>query len=319
MEKYEYDNCNRIESFIIRELSDSDIEQMAIARKEQEIENGNGATIEYLKQYKSVMKLLFDSNRIIAAGAFKNERLVSVAFYNLLSNGEKKYTPYLCGVWTDYNERGKKLASKVNVKLGESLYKRKEEIKNIITLTFEGNQEAYNLYKKLGFKEVDGEMSFIGDLKLLDNEFKYKTKIKEKNNFEKIYYKDNTKKMSIDYSYEQYLPHPKNLSGKMTRITGIKILDNNLKYEEFKNIFHNFFLENRFSKFNVNQISKKIENNKENLNCKFVEIDKLTSFFETLEFKGIDNTDLRIKKSNSVMEKSIIIDSEKSYDNGKER
>ena len=88
--------------FEIRNLTEADIELIADARKSQEIENGNGATEEYLTSYKKILKKLFAERKLIAVGAFDDTELASIACFNLISFGSEKKIPYLCAVWTRY-------------------------------------------------------------------------------------------------------------------------------------------------------------------------------------------------------------------------
>lgn len=89
------DNEDFNETFKIRKLAEEDIEQIAKARKAQEIENGNGATDAYLEGYKEILKKLFEQKRIIGVGAFKDNSLVSLACFNLINFGNEKKIPYL--------------------------------------------------------------------------------------------------------------------------------------------------------------------------------------------------------------------------------
>ncbi len=311
-DEYEYkfiNSNNIIEEFIIRPLSKNDIKEISRARKEQEVENGNGATDEYIYNYNNVINYLFDNNKLIVAGAFKNKKLVSIAFYNLISLGEEKLTPYLCGVWTDYNERGKKLANNVNTKITEGIYERKKEISNYSLLTLEGNAAAYNLYKKLGYKEVKGEMVFIGDIK--ETKIKFDNIISNNNN-KNIYinscYRNEIEQIRITFSKEQFMSHPKNLDGKMARIKSISILNKNVNYEDLINCLENFFHENRFCKFNVNEVLRTQKNLNQDKNIDNTKINDLKDFFEKIEFKDINNNIVKIKSSNSVMEKCFLKD-----------
>ena len=101
-------------NIIIRNLTSNDINQIAKARICQEIENGNGASSIYIENYKKVLTQLFNNNKLIATGAFKEAELISLAFFNLLHYGKKQLLPYLCGVWTKPSERGKGISSLVN-------------------------------------------------------------------------------------------------------------------------------------------------------------------------------------------------------------
>lgn len=152
---------SRQEIISIKPLNKNDINQIIQARKCQEEENGNGATDEYLKRYAEIVEQLFEKKLIIGAGAFHNNKLVSLAFFNLLSYGNEKKIPYLCSVWTDQEYREKGLATKVNDKLLEGITERMNEMQGNLLLTVEGNEVALRLYNKEGYKSKSGEMSFL--------------------------------------------------------------------------------------------------------------------------------------------------------------
>ena len=150
--------------FQIRNLTKDDIKQMSRARKEQETENGNGATDVYLENYEKILEKLFDEKRLLATGAFRENQLVSLACFNLINYGSDKKIPYLCAVWTDPSFRGMGLASRVNETLTESMLKIRDQLQPRTLLTLEGTDAALHLYKKIGYVNVPGEMTFLGDV-----------------------------------------------------------------------------------------------------------------------------------------------------------
>lgn len=187
---------------VIKPLTNHNINQIVQARKCQEEENGNGATEEYLKQYGKIVEQLLNEGLVIGAGAFNQDELISLAFFNLLSYGEEKKLPYLCGVWTNPLYRGKGLATKVNDKLLEGITERIDEMQEELLLTVEGTDAAYKLYDKEGYKNRDGEMSFCGDI---NSQIPDTTKIvlENENGINKIKYKENNQEqMEIGYSVE---------------------------------------------------------------------------------------------------------------------
>ena len=99
------------------------------------------------------------------AGAFLGDNIVSIAFFNLISFGNDRRIPYLCGVWTNPTYRQNGLAMQVNKKLMQGVLERREELADKGLLTIEGNEAALRMYEKLGYKSVNGEMTFLGDVK----------------------------------------------------------------------------------------------------------------------------------------------------------
>lgn len=306
---------NNIKEFCIRSLNYDDIEQIAIARIQQENENGNGATREYIEEYQNVLKRLFKNNKIISSGAFEKEKLVSLAFFNLISFGNEKKTTYLCGVWTNPEYRGKGLASQVYKKLVEGAYERKKELQTDSLLTIEGNEAAFNLYKKLGYIFVNGEMTFLGDVKSPKN-IEIENDETDKSSRKEIYYENRIKKMQIEYSAEQFFSHPTNITGCMSRITGIQLFDPKITSQEFKTCLRKFFSGHRFCKFNIKELIDKT-------NFKSIfetsDYEELLQEFEKMEFEGTNGEKLQIKRSNNIMSKSMVKDFEYLEDRDSER
>lgn len=290
----------------IRPLTKNDIAEIKLARKCQEEENGNGATEEYLKKYGDIIEQLFDKNAIIGAGAFNNNKLVSLAFFNLINFGNKRKIPYLCAVWTNPEYRGKKLARKVNEKLLEGVTERIDEMQGSLLLTVEGGEAAHRLYAKEGYTNKNGEMSFLGDIcvpqlseetQVIEKEEKYVKNMKFTNN--------NIEQLQINYSEEQFFSHPSNISGKMYRITSLDVLDKNLTSSQLQYYLQYFLSKHRFCKFNTQEL---IQNN-----TKLLDIfelsqqnsDMITNAFENFSFPGMDGNQIYIKRSDSVMENTI--------------
>ncbi len=289
----------------VRNIDENDIEQIVEARIAQETEYGHKITKEYIETYRKVIEKLFQENKVIGAGAFDKDKLVSLAFFNFISFGDTKQIPYMCGVWTDEQYRGQKLASRVNKKLMEGLADRKNQIQTKALLTLEGNEAAYNLYKKLGYVPINGEMSFLGDVSPINlGDVNQKQIIGEGNCDKTIYSKNGVEIMKIEYSNEQFFAHPSNLDGKMNRIIGINILQENMQIEEFETYMQQFFYEHRFCKFNIQELIKNdslikvfsVANN---------DIEELMRKFEEMSFEGVNGESLNIKKSDSVMQKNI--------------
>ena len=69
----------KVNQFTIRPVREEDINQVAIARIAQENENGNGSTKEYIEEYKKGVLNLLNTNRLIGAGAFLGDNIVSIA------------------------------------------------------------------------------------------------------------------------------------------------------------------------------------------------------------------------------------------------
>ncbi len=305
------DNEDFNETFKIRKLAEEDIEQIAKARKAQEIENGNGATDAYLEGYKEILKKLFEQKRIIGVGAFKDNSLVSLACFNLINFGNEKKIPYLCGVWTNPKFRGKKLASKVNNKLMEYAIKRKKELQPMALLTLEGTDAAYNLYKKLGYVNVSGEMSFLGDVKEPTNKG-VDCRCSKIDNINKsiVYSINGITTMEIVYSEEQFFAHPANIDGKMSRIVQIKILQDKLNIEKFEILLQSFISKHRFCKFNVNELTRKEKKLYSIFSLKDGDLEGMLECFEEIKLESTDGKFINLKRSNNVMEKSL----EKEFD-----
>ena len=285
----------------IRRLYETDIEQVANARILQETENGNGATNEYIVEYKKVLKKLFDQNRIIGVGAFDDNMLVSLACFNLINFGDSKLIPYLCGVWTNPEYRGRKIANNVNQQLMKCIQQRKKELQPRALLTLEGTEAAFKLYKKLGYQNVAGEMSFLGDVESI-NDINFEESQQEKRH-SIIYYVNKKPAMQIIYSYEQFFAHPSNIDGKMSRILQINNLQGDLKLNNFRTYLQHFFSKHRFCKYNVREL---ISANKEIMKVLGVATeDEMIQALENLSFNGINGKTLNIKRSNSVMEKNL--------------
>ena len=287
---------NEIERFTIRRLDYSDIQQIALARVKQEKETKNEVTKEYISKYQNVIKKLFDSNRIISAGAFQANQLVSLAFFNLISFGNKRKTPYLCGVWTDPQYRGKGLASQVYKKLLEGAYERKEALQTNTLLTIEGNKAALNLYKKLGYKFVNDEMVFLGDVEPPNRNFETQRIENDPIRAKEIYLNNGINKMQIEYSIEQFFPHPTNIDGKMYRIIGITLFDKDITYEDLKIYMQDFFSKHRFCKFNVKELMRQ-----EGLERLLTSDENLTNTFEDIGFTDKNGQKINIKKANNIM------------------
>ena len=304
---------NELEKFYIRKLTLEDIDKIALARKMQETENGNGASNKYILEYKKVLKKLFVENNVIGAGAFHDDNLVSLAFYNLINFGNEKKIPYLCGVWTNPEYRKKTLATQVYKKLMEDTARRKDELQTISIVTVEGNEIAHKLYNSLGYELVDDEMTFLGDVKSPKEGIEVDvSKLLGKDNLnEEIYLKNKKPQMLIQFSTEQFFPHPHNLNGIMNRILEIKLIDQEITPKEFRTYLQKFFSKHRFCKFSVKELMQK---EKFGRIFDYSKIDKnyfdLMSAFEYLKFEGIDEKPKTIQRSANVMEKNLIKDFE---------
>lgn len=290
----------------IRPLSMGDIDAIVSARRNQEEENGNGATEEYLKEYAKVIEKLYQDGNIIGAGAFKDKELISLAFFNLISFGKEKKIPYLCGVWTNPQYRGRKLATKVNDKLLEGVSERIDEMQGNLLLTVEGGEPAYNLYNKEGYKRKTGEMSFLGDV--LEPYFPEEEKTIEydgENTKRFEFTNQNVEQVLIEYSEEQFFSHPSNISGIMCRIIQIGVMNPSLTPEQLRVYLQYFLSKNRFCKFNVEELLKMEPKLAEVLGTNQGDNEQLNKKFEELSFKGINGESLNIKRSESVMENTI--------------
>ena len=292
--------------FKIRGLTENDIKQMAEARREQENENGNGASDEYIIWYEKILKDLFEKENIIATGAFKNDELVSIACFNLISFGSEKRIPYLCAVWTNPEYRGMGLASKVYTKLIESILDIKERLQPRALLTLEGNEAALRLYKRNGYEDVSGEMTFLGDVSSDKfEEIECQEIQKDKQNKSAIYCFRGKPAIEIQYSEEQFFSHPTNLDGKMNRIISIKDLQGDAGPKTINIFLQLFFSTHRFCKFNVQELAENEKRLYEIFGAENDNMEALLNGFEQLKFKSISNQALKIKRSFGIMEKNL--------------
>ena len=309
-DKFEYNKIINgvVEKFCVRPLSKEDIEQIALARFAQEEENGNGATKEYLEEYKKGLIRLFDEGKLLGVGAFKGDKLVSLAFFNLISYGKEKRTPYLCGVWTNPKYRGIRLATQINKKLMQGVFERKDELQRSSLLTIEGNDAALHLYNKLGYKNVDGEMTFLGDLKATQNVIEHTSSDKSANISEETFYQSGSERMRIDYSKEKLFPHPSNIDGKMTRIMRISLLQDNITTEEFEEYLQEFFRTHRFCKLNINELNGREKRLGRLFGLEDDDTIALKDAFSKIKFEGLNGKTFSIKPSNNIMEKDMTRD-----------
>lgn len=309
-DKFEYNKMINgvVEKFCVRPLSKEDIEQIALARFAQEEENGNGATKEYLEEYKKGLIRLFDEGKLLGVGAFKGDKLVSLAFFNLISYGKEKRTPYLCGVWTNPKYRGIRLATQINKKLMQGVFERKDELQRSSLLTIEGNDAALHLYNKLGYKNVDGEMTFLGDVKATQNVIEHTSSDKSANISEETFYQSGSERMRIDYSKEKFFPHPSNIDGKMTRIMGISLLQDNITTEEFEEYLQEFFRTHRFCKLNINELNGREKRLGRLFGLEDDDTIALKDAFSKIKFEGLNGKTFSIKPSNNIMEKDMTPD-----------
>ena len=299
------DNDNH-EIIQIRPLVKEDIEQIVIARKYQEQENGNGATEEYLKQYAKKVEQLLEESSVIGAGAFNENELISLAFFNLLSYGKEKKLPYLCGVWTNPQYRGKGLATKVNDKLLEGIAERSGEMQEGLLLTVEGTDAAYKLYDKEGYKNKDGEMSFCKDIISPISLDRTQIIMEYGDCINKLKYgEDNEEQIEIGYSVEQLFPHPSNISGKMSRICYIKVCNSDLTLSRLKEYIGDFLSKNRFCKFNINELLTNEPQLYRVFEVENKDTSKVIEKLEELSFIDNKGQTVNIKRSASVMENTI--------------
>ena len=309
-DKFEYNKIINgvVEKFCVRPLNKEDIEQIALARFAQEEENGNGATKEYLEEYKKGLISLFDEGKLLGVGAFKGDKLVSLAFFNLISYGKEKRTPYLCGVWTNPKYRGIRLATQINQKLMQGVFERKDELQRSSLLTIEGNDAALHLYNKLGYKNVDEEMTFLGDVKAPKKAIEHTSSDKSANISEETFYQSGSERMRIDYSKEKFFPHPSNIDGKMTRIMGISLLQDNITTEEFVEYLQEFFRTHRFCKLNINELNAKEKRLGRLFGLGEDNTIELKDAFSKIKFEGLNGKTFSIKSSNNIMEKDMTPD-----------
>ena len=87
----------------------------------------------------------------------------------------------------------------------QGVFERKDELQRSSLLTIEGNDAALHLYNKLGYKNVDGEMTFLGDVKAPQNAIEHTTVDKNANISEEAFYQSGSERMRIDYSKEIHL------------------------------------------------------------------------------------------------------------------
>lgn len=300
-------------NFKIRNLTKDDIKQMSRARREQENENGNGATDVYIESYEKILKKLFEEKRIIATGAFKENQLVSIACFNLINYGSDKKIPYLCAVWTNPNYRGMGLASRVNKKLTEGMLEIRKQLQPRTLLTLEGNEAALHLYRKIGYEDVVGEMTFLGDVNSVNITNLGCSKCKNDTANKHIVYSLKGKPiMQISYSEEQFFSHPTNLDGKMNRIISIRDLSGDATQKTVNLFLQQFFSEHRFCKFNVQELAENEKRLYEIFGVENGDIESLLSSFTRMNFMGASNQTLKIKRSYGIMEKDLLRDFSKA-------
>lgn len=298
----------QVNQFTIRPLKEEDINQVAIARIAQENENGNGATKEYIEEYKKGVLNLLNTNRLIGAGAFLGDNIVSIAFFNLISFGNDRRIPYLCGVWTNPTYRQNGLAMQVNKKLMQGVFERRDKLADNSLLTIEGNEAALRMYEKLGYKSVNGEMTFLGDVKDSGENVESYTSHIDKNCDELFFLKNGQKRMKISYSNEQFFPHPTNIDGKMTRITGIHPLQNDISANEFTKYMQEFFRSHRFCKLNMQELLAKEDDLGRIFGLPSNDSLGMVNAFNQMNFESNNGNILHIKPSNNVMEKDMVPD-----------
>ena len=292
--------------FRIRSLTKDDIKQMASARREQENENGNGASDEYIRWYEEILKKLFEEEKLVAVGAFKEDELVSLACYNLINFGSEKKIPYLCAVWTNPVFRGRGLASRVNKKLTDNVLEIREQVQPRALLTLEGTEAALNLYKKCGYEDVNGEMTFLGDVCGANfNDIECQESQKDKVNKYAIYCLKGKPVIGILYSEEQFFSHPTNVDGKMSRIIAIKDLQGVANKKTINLFLQQFLSEHRFCKFNVRELAENEKRLYEIFGIENGDMEGLLNGFEGLSFKGVNNQTLKIRRSSGIMEKDL--------------
>ncbi len=204
----------------------------------------------------------------------------------------------MCGAWTNPKYRGQGLANMVNNQLFKNLKPIKKNIHSFALLTLEGNEAAYNLYKKLGYTKIDGEASILGDIV---NTSDYHVRILKQSKTQTAIYSSNTQDLlSITYSIDQLFAHPKNLSGTMIRIIKIEPLKQKLNKEELYNSLQAFFSANRFCKLNINEL---VQNNQDKKQSLFYQ--KLKDYLYQFEFLTSDNSVVKITPTDKVMKKEL--------------
>lgn len=171
-------------------------------------------------------------------------------------------------------------------------------------LNVEGTKAAYNLYNKLGYTFVDGEMSFIGDIPQTST---YSSKSEISDFHKKLTYFDkDIAYFSIDFCEEQLLPHPLNIDGKMTRILKISPLSSSEKFDKsdkFLECLQNFLHFHRFCKFNINELTQNEPYLLSYFNCKSSH--ELLNIFCSFNFINLQNQEIHISESTSVMGKNL--------------
>lgn len=290
-------------TYLVRNLTIEDIPLMVKARVAQEVENGNGASKEYQSWYVKSLERLFNDNRIIAVGLFVEQELVSLGCFNLINFGSAKKIPYLCAVWTDVRYRGHGFSTLVNSRLFENLKLIKEDLQVFSLLTLEGTEAAYNLYRKLDYINVDGEMTFLGDVIKSDKLYDETETFNKSDLRRTIIYTFNGKEiLSITFSVEQFLAHPLNLNGKTVRILQIKPLGD-LAIDDLKSCLQNFFSKYRFCKFNVNELLNFGFGNF--FDSKLKNKEDISQYLLNLSFADQNGKTIGIKTANNVMRKDL--------------
>lgn len=187
----------------------------------------------------------------------------------------------------------------------QGVSERRDELQRSSLLTIEGNDAALHLYNKLGYKNVDGEMTFLGDVKAPQNTIEHTTVDKNANISEEAFYQSGSERMKIDYSKEKFFPHPSNIDGKMTRIMGISLLQDNITTEEFVEYLQEFFRTHRFCKLNINELDAKEKKLGRIFGIEDNNAIELKDAFSKIKFEGLDGKTFSIKPSNNIMEKDM--------------
>ena len=159
-------------------------------------------------------------------------------------------------------------------------------------------------YKKLGYENVTGEMTFLGEVQKVDN-LKFEDYKKDSINKSMKYYIENKPIVEIIYSEEQFFAHPLNIDGKMSRIISIKYLQGDVSFKTLNLFLQHFLSEHRFCKFNVKELLKKENNLYKTFMATNNDIQSVIKGFENMNFYGINNTILKIKISNNVMQRDL--------------
>ena len=190
----------------------------------------------------------------------------------------------------------------------QGVFERKDELQRSSLLTIEGNDAALHLYNKLGYKNVDGEMTFLGDLKATQNVIEHTSSDKSANISEETFYQSGSERMRIDYSKEKFFPHPSNIDGKMTRIMGISLLQDNITTEEFEEYLQEFFRTHRFCKLNINELNGREKRLGRLFGLEDDDTIALKDAFSKIKFEGLNGKTFSIKPSNNIMEKDMTRD-----------